>query len=534
MRAARCVLLFVGTVGARRTRVVEHTKLFAQNGSFLIDTAVDAPRFDPGDNALDYLQREGYVVLRGVANASELSRARELFWAFVEGARVGAVREDPSSWRRLQPNQYGIVWGHGSGQSRLMWHVRTLPRLREMFERVWDSADLIASFEGFSIFPPLDEEENWDIADGGWCARTRAAAAAGAQIAHARRRFHTDQNGVSRPGLQTIQSLTALWDQDESTGAFVVVPRSHKRHAGVTKRVYQARPRTPADQQFLMLPENDLILLGKRRPRLVRCRAGDAILWDSRTVHCNTPALLGAPPLGPEQSDPPGSARPNRLSAYVAMAPRHRATPDVLRQRQVRPPALARPVRPAPDPPDPPIRPSLIHPHPLRPNAQRAFLSGTTCTHWPFEATCLDPPASRGETASDPLSASSADHWQLIGHSDPVAATRAHAEFRATHSHRHADAAHERQAHADLANARRRAHRARIDASSQPRDAGAAPSSDGETPAEQVDGDAKCAEKDPRTAAGFLDEQTREYGNGPRHVSQRAYASEADAGELRL
>ena len=58
MRAARCVLLFVGTVGARRTRVVEHTKLFAQNGSFLIDTAVDAPRFDPGDNALDYLQRE--------------------------------------------------------------------------------------------------------------------------------------------------------------------------------------------------------------------------------------------------------------------------------------------------------------------------------------------------------------------------------------------------------------------------------------------------------------------------------------------
>ena len=67
----------------------------------------------------------------------------------------------------------------------------------------------------------------------------------------------------------------------------------------------------------------------------------------------------------------------------------------------------------------------------------------------------------------------------------------------------------------------------------QHRDTGAAPSSDGETPAEQVDGDAKCAEKDPRTAAGFLDEQAREYGHSPRHVSQRAYAS-ADAGELRL
>jgi len=31
-----------------------------------------------------YLCEQGYVVIRGVANASELAHARELLWAFLE------------------------------------------------------------------------------------------------------------------------------------------------------------------------------------------------------------------------------------------------------------------------------------------------------------------------------------------------------------------------------------------------------------------------------------------------------------------
>ena len=64
---------------------------------------------------------------------------------------------------------------------------------------------------------------------------------------------------MSRPGRQTVQSFTSLYDQDASTGAFVVVPRSHKRHKQVTKRVYRARPDTPDEQQFLMLPGISLV-----------------------------------------------------------------------------------------------------------------------------------------------------------------------------------------------------------------------------------------------------------------------------------
>ena len=190
-------------------------------------TNVEVPRFDPGPEALAYLQREGYVVVKSVANSTELAQARALLWDFMESAGVGVSRDKPASWQLMNPNQYGIVWGFGSGQSKFLWHIRMLPRLREMFDLVWgDGApapQLLSSFEGFSFFPSAAHEAASTIAEG-W--------------------FHTDQNSVSRPGRQTVQSLTSLWDQDESTGAFIVVPRSHTRHAGVTRRVYRARPNT--------------------------------------------------------------------------------------------------------------------------------------------------------------------------------------------------------------------------------------------------------------------------------------------------
>ena len=101
--------------------------------------------------------------------------------------------------------------------------------------------------------------------------------------------------------------------QDEHTGAFVVVPRSHDDHLGVTQRVYEDKWIDP-DTQFLMVPPNDQILLGTTHPppHVVRVRAGDSVLWDSRTVHCNTPPMRNrgaAPPVsartaaGPESSD---------------------------------------------------------------------------------------------------------------------------------------------------------------------------------------------------------------------------------------
>ena len=37
-----------------------------------------------------------------------------------------------------------------------MWHVRTRPRLLQMFALVWGTDDLLTSFEAFSLLPPRE------------------------------------------------------------------------------------------------------------------------------------------------------------------------------------------------------------------------------------------------------------------------------------------------------------------------------------------------------------------------------------------
>jgi len=40
---------------------------------------------------------------------------------------------------------------------------------------------------------------------------------------------------------------------------------------------------------FVSIPVNNPILHGRRK--LVTAKAGDLILWDSRTIHCSSPAM---------------------------------------------------------------------------------------------------------------------------------------------------------------------------------------------------------------------------------------------------
>ena len=344
-----------------RFPVIQHDNMLRAN--MTLDVAAQSPlRFhDVGDDALEYLRREGYVVISNVLNETDLSHARDdLLWAFLEGMQTGVRRNQPDTHVLSQPNQYGIVWTHGVGHSRLAWFIRTRPKLRSLFEAFWETEDLITSFEGFSFLPPLKDETRWRVGVG-W--------------------FHTDQNARSRPGLQTIQSLTSLYDQDETTGGFVVVPRSWKRHGQVTDRIYQGRRPPAAETQFLMIPEDDPILYKPRKPRLLRVKAGDSIFWDSRTVHCSTPAQQKAALDAVSEGDD-RMMRPLRVAVYGTAVPRSRASDAILRARQ------------------------------------QAARQGQTCTHWPFEMSCLEPPHKMGQVASDQQAVFGPIETRLIGRTD--------------------------------------------------------------------------------------------------------------------
>lgn len=115
-----------------------------------------------------------------------------------------------------------------------------------------------------------------------------------------------------------------LTDVDSESGGLCVLPGSHKLHSDVCARVTCARFLA----NFLPIDMRDPIM--KIPPILVAAKAGDLLLWDSRTIHCNTPALQ-SPTIDPSHElDIP---RLLRVACYVCMGPARFATKEVIAQR---------------------------------------------------------------------------------------------------------------------------------------------------------------------------------------------------------
>lgn len=89
-----------------------------------------------------------------------------------------------------------------------------------------------------------------------------------------------------------MQGLVSLYDATPSTGGLTVLPGTHLEHEAFVERLHRE-----SCTDFVRIPKSDPFLTSKAyRPLLVTCKAGDLLLWDSRLVHCNTPAHVDTPP----------------------------------------------------------------------------------------------------------------------------------------------------------------------------------------------------------------------------------------------
>ena len=231
--------------------------------------ASSPPRFEPDDpRMLEYLEDHGYAVVKAVEPGQEeaLDRIQSEFWDFHEA--LGTVRrDDTSTWGHdfLAHPATGIIAGMGFGHSRFCWSLRA--------------------------FRPMPE---WPTSGGWW---------------------HCDQNGMKpdRVGRVCVQGLVLLTPANEYTGGFCVIPGTHHMHAEYSAR----HPWAESQGDFLPVPEGDPIIAGGGV--LLRAAPGDLILWDSRLIHCNSPAIA------PLEEAPPGSVPPptelKRLAGYVCFTP---------------------------------------------------------------------------------------------------------------------------------------------------------------------------------------------------------------------
>lgn len=285
-------------------------------------------RFELGDQEswLRHLDEKGFVVIKEIAKPEDVCHATNCLWRDIE-ANFGANQNDIKSWDNIPTGSAGIL-SRCLPQSEGAWHIRALDRAKETFSYIWNTDDLIVSMDSVLLWLPWWKNPVWRPVTEG---------------------LHIDQNPFFKPERCCVQGMIPLIDVTEKTGGLEVVPYSHLPTA---RDEFKARhlkyERRPAD----WCPLNSGDPLGNEA-QLIKAKAGDMILWDSRLLHGGKVGIRQYANEGQKsESIFSSSERPElaRLSITVCMTPRSFATLDILKRRK------------------------------------RGYENGHTFTHWPHEA----------------------------------------------------------------------------------------------------------------------------------------------------
>jgi len=292
---------------------------------------VEVPRFEVSDiKGYEYLEENGYVVFKGVANEEEIETGKRLAWDYLEELGVGIDRNNLQSWNTSSwpdPFGKGIITGDGVGQCALLWFARSIPAVKQIYSNIWNAQNLITSFDGFCIHRPFEYNASWKTKSEVW--------------------YHLDQNGHHKPGKLCIQGFLNFYPSGPDDGGLVLIPKSHT----IFNKIFRDRPFLKKRDDFIVLSSDnqlwtkDLPYHGLS-PIKVCCQPGDFVLWDSRTIHSNCSAKTARDlPANPQEILPP-----RRLVTYVCMTPASRLTPEITQKRI------------------------------------QCYLTGQTTSHWPEEA----------------------------------------------------------------------------------------------------------------------------------------------------
>lgn len=269
---------------------------------------VEVPRFEPGSAAgVDYLDEHGFVIFANALDADESTHALNLLWDYLEGLQTGIDRTDPDTWgdgRWPTAVHGGILPSFGIGHCAAQWYIRDVDAVKDSFAAVWDTDDLLVSFDGVTIWRPWTRNPNWLTNRGSsW--------------------LHIDQHPIGRPGKHCVQGLVNLLPTSEATGGNVVVPGSHRRFEEIPQLYTDRLARIHPSIDHFRFP-NDDPLLADSPPVMCHMEAGDLLLWDSRTIHCSSPGL----------TEPANDTDLLRAASLICMMPRAKSNAEVIAQRK--------------------------------------------------------------------------------------------------------------------------------------------------------------------------------------------------------
>ena len=229
---------------------------------------------------IEILEEKGYVIIPNVYNQDEIN---DYWYEF-------------NKWMSIVPNlNYlhnvidfnGIFKHHQVGHQRFAWQARTNPKILNIFKKLWNTDDLVTSFDGCCYYP-----SNYENSPTYWT--------------------HSDQSSLKK-GLNCYQSFLSLTNNCERT--LIIYEATHKCHQSYFKTMGIEEPR-----DWNIIDENYLINNHMEKQRFLNVKAGDLVIWDSRTFHQNTCGNLGC--------------NEERLIQYLCYLPKNNVKNDEKERKQ--------------------------------------------------------------------------------------------------------------------------------------------------------------------------------------------------------
>ncbi len=193
------------------------------------------------------LNKNGYTIINNVFDKNEIEE-------YIKEYNIWKNNIPNFNYFHTNIERNGIHKYYEVGHQRFAWLARTNPKITNIFKQLWNTDELVTSFDGCCYYP-----NDYSYDQGYWT--------------------HTDQSSRKK-GLHCYQSFISLTNNTQRT--LVLYKGSHLLHEDyfTTMEIDEPRDWNILDKKYVNELVEDKILLD--------VKAGDLVIWDSRTFHQNT------------------------------------------------------------------------------------------------------------------------------------------------------------------------------------------------------------------------------------------------------
>ncbi|KAL4924823.1 uncharacterized protein BDV17DRAFT_284403 [Aspergillus undulatus] len=242
----------------------------ATNESYTIKDLVDFSGRHYSDWR-DEFHKNGCVVLKNVISPEKAKYYCDKQIQWLKNFDLGFDENDESTWTAEHlPVSFkgGMYFAYGSTHEKMAWEARSEPAVIEIFEKLWETKELLCSFDGLNISLPRRKDLNrspWP---------------------------HCDQN-PNRKGMQAVQGLLNFAPNGPQDGGLMLMKGSAKlfdEFFAQKRDAYDHEDAPPPELKYMdlfLFHQKDLKWFEDRGCELVKINMepGDFVLWDSRTMH---------------------------------------------------------------------------------------------------------------------------------------------------------------------------------------------------------------------------------------------------------